>query len=155
MTGFRLGSGKKEKLSPPVKPTALVDEVSAAQGFGIRNYLHQFYLSPTVEDIEQSGAWYLLPQQPSKRGGLLVCRICTVIGTLRSFWISSYFTGLLLLTGGALSIIVGYSWPHAGVEETITKFYIFKVIERRADGYSILRNQSGENLNDIVVLLNF
>ncbi|KIH67972.1 hypothetical protein ANCDUO_01691 [Ancylostoma duodenale] len=59
MTGFRLGcGGKKDKLSPPgAKPTALVDEVSAPRGFGIRSYLHNFYLSPTVEDIEQSGAW--------------------------------------------------------------------------------------------------
>ncbi|VDM77666.1 unnamed protein product [Strongylus vulgaris] len=57
MTGFRLGcGGKKDKLSPPgAKPTALVDEVSAPRGFGIRSYLHNFYLSPTVEDIEQSG----------------------------------------------------------------------------------------------------
>ncbi|EPB67047.1 hypothetical protein ANCCEY_13860 [Ancylostoma ceylanicum] len=116
MTGFRLGcGGKKDKLSPPgAKPTALVDEVSAPRGFGIRSYLHNFYLSPTVEDIEQSGAWYLLPPPPAQRRGLFICRLCTVIG-------------LLLLIGGAVSIVVGYTWPHEGVEQSIYKIVIYEL----------------------------
>ncbi|CAI4223555.1 unnamed protein product [Auanema sp. JU1783] len=114
MTGFRLGCGGK-KLSPPgpTKPTALVDEVSAPRGFGIRNYLHQFYQSPTVEDIEQSGAWYLLPPPPAQRRGLFFCRIATVLG-------------LLLLVAGAVSIIIGYSWPQEGIEESITRIVIYQ-----------------------------
>ena len=102
MTGFRLGCGTKtkggEKLSPPGgKPTALVDGVTAPQGFGIKSYLHHFYQSPTVEDMDQS-AWYLLPPPPSARRGLFLCRICTIIG-------------LLLLVAGACCIVVGYMWP--------------------------------------------
>uniref|UniRef100_A0A7E4ZXL4 Peptidase S1 domain-containing protein n=1 Tax=Panagrellus redivivus TaxID=6233 RepID=A0A7E4ZXL4_PANRE len=27
------------------------------KAFGIRSYLHQFYLSPTAEEVEASGAW--------------------------------------------------------------------------------------------------
>jgi hypothetical protein len=66
MTGFKPGalggSKKKDKPSPTtttaVKPTALVDAVDApCKRFGIRSYLHQFYQSPTVEDIETAGAW--------------------------------------------------------------------------------------------------
>lgn len=42
------------------KPTALLDGVTApSSGFGIRSYLHQFYQSPAVEDIESAGAWYI------------------------------------------------------------------------------------------------
>jgi hypothetical protein len=116
MTGFRLGTAAKkaEKLSPPTqKPTALVDAVTAPpSGFGIKSYLHNFYHSPTVEDIEQSGAWYLLPPPPSQRRGLFVCRICTVLG-------------LLLLLSGAIGIIIGYMWPHEGVEATINHIAIY------------------------------
>jgi hypothetical protein len=136
MTGFRLGcGGKKEKLSPPgalKAPTALVDEVSAPRGFGIRSYLHQFYLSPTVEDIEQSGAWYLLPPPPAQRRGLFICRVCTVIG-------------LLLLVAGAVSIIVGYSWPHEGIEESITRVVIY---EDEDGGYYVPQDKLREMLLD-------
>jgi len=118
MTGFKHGVvQKKEKLSPvstAVKPTELVDAVDMPQKrFGIRSYLHQFYQSPTVEDIETAGAWYLLPPAPTKRTGLLVCRILTVVG-------------LLMLIGGAASIVVGYTWPHERIEETIERFAIFQ-----------------------------
>ncbi|CAD6193922.1 unnamed protein product [Caenorhabditis auriculariae] len=114
MTGFRLGSNnKKEKLSPQGKPTALVDEVSEPKGFGIRNYLHQFYVTPTTEDVEQNGTWYLLPPPPAQRRGLFVCRVCTVVG-------------LLLLMSGAVAIVVGYTWPHEEIEQTISKFIIFQ-----------------------------
>ncbi|KAK6009040.1 hypothetical protein OSTOST_26062, partial [Ostertagia ostertagi] len=108
MTGFRLGcGGKKDKLSPPgTKPTALVDEVSAPRGFGIRRpkkglcYLHNFYLSPTVEEMEQGGAWYLLPPPPAQRRGLFICRLCTVLG-------------LLLLIGGLVMSSVHMASRHS------------------------------------------
>ncbi|KAK5974949.1 hypothetical protein GCK32_020158, partial [Trichostrongylus colubriformis] len=87
--------------------------VSAPRGFGIRSYLHNFYLSPTVEDMEQGGAWYLLPPPPAQRRGLFICRLCTVLG-------------LLLLIGGAVSIVIGYTWPHEGVEQSIYKIVIYE-----------------------------
>ena len=46
--------------SPPAaaKPSTLVDAVEdKPKGFGIKSYLHQFYQSPTAEDIEAAGAW--------------------------------------------------------------------------------------------------
>lgn len=57
---------------------------------------------------------YLLPPPPAQRRGLFICRICTVIG-------------LLLLIGGAVSIVVGYTWPHEGVEQSIYKIVIYEV----------------------------
>lgn len=45
-------------ISGTSNPTALLDGVTTpAAGFGIRSYLHQFYQSPAVEDIESAGAW--------------------------------------------------------------------------------------------------
>ncbi|CAB3397667.1 unnamed protein product [Caenorhabditis bovis] len=113
MTGFRLGN-KKEKLSPSTaKPSALVDEVSAPRNFGIRNYLHQFYVTPTGEELE-SGAWYLLPPPPAQRRGLLVCRVCTLIG-------------LFLLIAGAVAITVGYTWKYnRHIEQSIERFVLFQ-----------------------------
>ncbi|KAK0414032.1 hypothetical protein QR680_007115 [Steinernema hermaphroditum] len=116
MGGFNLGLTKKEKLSPPApKPTALVDAVTAPPSgtFGIRNYIHQFYQSPTVEDIETSGAWYLLPPPPAQRRGLYICRLLTVVG-------------LLMLIGGAGAIAVGYTWPHEALEDSIVKIAIYQ-----------------------------
>jgi len=116
MTGFRLGSAgaKKEKTSSPQRPTALVDEVSAPRSFGIRSYLHNFYVSPTVEDMEQIGGnWYLLPPSQTSRRGLFVCRFCMILG-------------LVLLIGGAVSIVVGHIWPHEDVLEQINRLSIFK-----------------------------
>ncbi|GMT12515.1 hypothetical protein PFISCL1PPCAC_3812 [Pristionchus fissidentatus] len=116
MTGFRLGTAKTakgDKLSPPgTKPSALVDAVTAPQGFGIKSYLHHFYQSPTVEDMDQS-AWYLLPPPPAMRRGLFACRLCTCIG-------------LLLLIAGACSIVVGYTWPHETVEQSVQRLSIFQ-----------------------------
>ncbi|KAF8384306.1 hypothetical protein PRIPAC_73448 [Pristionchus pacificus] len=116
MTGFSLGCTKKvkgDKLSPPgAKPTALVDAVTVPQGFGIKSYLHQFYQSPTVEDMDQS-AWYLLPPPPAMRRGLFVCRLCTCIG-------------LLLLIAGACSIVVGYTWPHDTVEQAMHRVSVYQ-----------------------------
>jgi len=116
MTGFRLlGSGgtKAKEKSSPQRPTALVDEVSAPRSFGIRSYLHNFYVSPTAEEAEQiGGAWYLLPP-PSPTRGLFVCRLCMIIG-------------LFLLIGGAGSIVVGYTWPHEGVMDKIDRLSIFQ-----------------------------
>uniref|UniRef100_A0A1I7WYV0 Transmembrane protein n=1 Tax=Heterorhabditis bacteriophora TaxID=37862 RepID=A0A1I7WYV0_HETBA len=56
---------------------------------------------------------YLLPPPPAQRRGLFFCRICTVIG-------------LLLLVGGAVSIIIGYTWPHQGIEQSIYKIVIYE-----------------------------
>ncbi|CAJ0582611.1 unnamed protein product, partial [Mesorhabditis spiculigera] len=116
MTGFRLGTAaKKDKLSPPAnKPTALVDAVTGPpQGFGIKSYLHNFYYSPTPDDVEQTGAWYLLPPPPSQRRGLFVCRICTIIG-------------LFLLLSGAVGIIIGYTWPQEPLEDSISHIAVFQ-----------------------------
>ncbi|VDN56208.1 unnamed protein product [Dracunculus medinensis] len=117
MTIFGRGSTAKKKnveVSDVSKPTALVDAVTAPpRGFGIRSYLHQFYQSPTVEDIENAGAWYLLPPPPAQRTGLYICRILTVFG-------------LLLLIGGAAAIVVGYTWPHEAIEDSIVKIAIYQ-----------------------------
>lgn len=122
MTIFGRGStAKKENVddgggvsSGTIKPTELIDGVTTpSRGFGIRSYLHQFYQSPTVEDIESAGAWYLLPPPPAQRTGLWVCRLLTVFG-------------LLLLIGGAIAIVIGYTWPHEGVEESIVRIAIYQ-----------------------------
>ncbi|VDN07292.1 unnamed protein product [Thelazia callipaeda] len=121
MTIFGRGEAlKKENAkesnghSGATKPTALIDGVTTpAQGFGIRSYLHQFYQSPTVEDIESAGAWYLLPPPPAQRRGFWLCRLLTVFG-------------LFLLIGGAVAIVVGYTWPHEGVEESIVRIAIYQ-----------------------------
>ncbi|VDO51207.1 unnamed protein product, partial [Brugia timori] len=34
--------------------------------------------------------------------------------------------GLILLIGGAVAIIVGYTWPHEGVEESIARIAIYQ-----------------------------
>jgi len=80
---------------------AVVDGISLGDDgkrFGIRSYLHQFYLSsPTIEDLENPGAWYLMPPPPMQRMSSYLCRILTLIG-------------LLLLLAGAAFIIIGYTW---------------------------------------------
>ncbi|MCP9262739.1 hypothetical protein DINM_005712 [Dirofilaria immitis] len=96
------------------KPTALLDGVTAqTAGFGIKSYLHQFYQSPAAEDIESAGAWYLLPPPPAQRTGLWLCRVLTVVG-------------LILLISGAIAIVIGYTWPHEGVEESIARIAIYQ-----------------------------
>jgi len=42
-----------------------------------------------------------------------VCRILTIVG-------------LMMLIGGAAAIVVGYTWPHERIEETIERFAIFQ-----------------------------
>ncbi|CAD5231563.1 unnamed protein product [Bursaphelenchus xylophilus] len=101
-----------EKLS---EESAVVDEVTlgpdGGKRFGIKSYLHHFYLSPTVEDIE-GNAWYLLPPPPAQRMSVYICRVVTLIG-------------LLLLLAGAGMIIVGYTWkPRNSVEESLMKIAI-------------------------------
>ncbi|OZC12352.1 hypothetical protein X798_00874 [Onchocerca flexuosa] len=117
MTIFGRGSTpRKEETTDngTSKPTALLDGVTTpATGFGIRSYLHQFYQSPAVEDIESAGAWYLLPPPPAQRTGLWLCRVLTVFG-------------LILLIGGAVAIVIGYTWPHEGVEESIARIAIYQ-----------------------------
>uniref|UniRef100_A0A915Q5E9 Uncharacterized protein n=1 Tax=Setaria digitata TaxID=48799 RepID=A0A915Q5E9_9BILA len=121
MTIFGRGSASKkdeatdhDNIIGASKPNALLDGVTApGKGFGIRSYLHQFYQSPTIEDIESAGAWYLLPPPPAQRAGLWLCRVLTVFG-------------LVLLIGGAVAIVVGYTWPHEGVEESIVRIAIYQ-----------------------------
>ena len=109
------GSSSTKDEKKLAKESAVIDGVDVGGGvgggigcgaskvFGIKSYLHHFYLaSPnaTLEDLEPGGAnaWYLLPPPPAQRMGLYICRIFTIIG-------------LLLLMGGAISIIIGYCWP--------------------------------------------
>uniref|UniRef100_A0A0R3S584 Transmembrane protein n=1 Tax=Elaeophora elaphi TaxID=1147741 RepID=A0A0R3S584_9BILA len=121
MTIFSRGSASRKEdadddgnTRSTSKPTTLLDGVTTpAAGFGIRSYLHQFYQSPAVEDIESAGAWYLLPPPPAQRTGLWLCRLLTVFG-------------LVLLIGGAVAIVVGYTWPHEGVEESIARIAIYQ-----------------------------
>ena len=104
---------RHHEVDVPSKENQVIDGVTLGgdKKFGIRSYLHNFYLSPTYEDIETHGAWYLLPPPPAQRMGLFVCRILTVIG-------------LFLLLGGATAIIVGYTWPHENVEVSIMRIAI-------------------------------
>jgi hypothetical protein len=57
---------------------------------------------------------YLLPPPPVTRTGLYICRILTVIG-------------LLLLLTGAVGIVIGYTWPHERLEESMTKVAVYQV----------------------------
>ncbi|VDK88904.1 unnamed protein product [Litomosoides sigmodontis] len=117
MTIFGRGlASKKENTTDkdPSKPTALLDGVTTpAASFGIRSYLHQFYQSPAVEDMESAGAWYPLPPPSTQRTGLWLCRVLTIFG-------------LVLLIGGAVAIVVGYTWPHERVEESIARIAIYQ-----------------------------
>lgn len=115
--------GKKFYLSlNPPKPTPMEKESEVIDGvilggekkaFGIRSYLHQFYLSPTAEEVEASGAWYLLPPPPRQRAGVYICRFLSILG-------------LLLLIGGAAAIIYGYSYQREDVETSIMKIAIIQ-----------------------------
>jgi len=115
---LKLNFGSKYKRHQEVdvqsRDSQVIDGVTLGpddKKFGIKSYLHHFYLSPTYEDVETSGAWYLLPPPPAQRMGLYICRVLTVIG-------------LLLLLGGAVAIVVGYTWPHEDVELSIMRVAI-------------------------------
>lgn len=96
---------------------AVLDGISLGEEgkkFGIRSYLHQFYLSsPTIEELENPGSWYLMPPPPMQRMSSYLCRIITLIG-------------LLLLLVGAAFIIIGYTWKPSSddVDTEITKIAI-------------------------------
>jgi len=105
---------RHQEVDVPSKENQVIDGVDwkgEKKKFGIKSYLHNFYLSPTYEDIEMKGAWYLLPPPPAQRMGLFLCRIMTVIG-------------LFLLLAGATAIVVGYTWPHEDVELSIMRIAI-------------------------------
>uniref|UniRef100_A0A0N5AQ40 Transmembrane protein n=1 Tax=Syphacia muris TaxID=451379 RepID=A0A0N5AQ40_9BILA len=112
MTIWSLGkASKKENLLASSgtngSSTGLVDAVTALNhGFGIRSYLHQFYQSPTTEESPASSAWYLLPPPPSQRKGLFLCHLLSILG-------------LLILLGGAATIVAGYTWPHQSTEDIL------------------------------------
>jgi hypothetical protein len=111
---LNLWSNDEKKKQQSQHETAVIDGVDGPESgrvhsgkmfFGIKSYLHQFYLTsptnPFIDDVEPAiggAAWYLLPPPPSQRMGLYVCRLLTVIG-------------LLLLLSGAAGIIIGYCWP--------------------------------------------
>jgi hypothetical protein len=92
--------------------------------FGIKSYLHNFYLTPGgLEHISDGkgiaeNAWYLLPPPPTQRMGLYVCRLITVLG-------------LLLLLCGASSIIIGYCWPR---EQNVERELMRIAIDQDEDG---------------------
>lgn len=81
-------------------------------------------MTPTGDDVEGGGAmggpmsgaaWYLLPPPPAQRRGLLVCRICTIIG-------------LLFLIAGAVTICIGYTWrEERNIEQSIERFVLYQV----------------------------
>uniref|UniRef100_A0A915MCH5 Uncharacterized protein n=1 Tax=Meloidogyne javanica TaxID=6303 RepID=A0A915MCH5_MELJA len=106
-------------------PAGEVGDDGGSKFFGIKSYLHNFYLTPGgLEHIEGVGkgtaenAWYLLPPPPTQRMGLYVCRLLTVLG-------------LLLLLGGATAIIVGYCWPR---EQNIEGELMRIAIDQDEDG---------------------
>jgi len=104
-----------DQVEPSEEPS-VVDGITLGETkrFGIKSYLHQFYLSsPTIDELENPNAWYLLPPSPAQRMSSLVCRVITLIG-------------LLLLLAGAGFIIVGYTWrPMADdLDSEITKIAI-------------------------------
>ncbi|KAI6189963.1 hypothetical protein M3Y97_00065100 [Aphelenchoides bicaudatus] len=116
MKKFSLKLWPRADQADPTDEPSVVDGITLGEGkrFGIRSYLHQFYLSsPTVDDLENPNAWYLLPPPPMVRASSLVCRIITLIG-------------LLLLLAGAGFIIVGYTWkPDVNdIDSEITKIAI-------------------------------
>src|SRR4051812_27762193 len=54
-------SNGAKKLVEEDQESAVIDGVdgNGKKTFGIKHYLHQFYLSPTVEEVETSGTWYV------------------------------------------------------------------------------------------------
>lgn len=100
---LRLWSRNREETQSD--EPAVVDGITVGEKrFGIRSYLNQFYLSsPTIEDLENPSAWYLLPPPPLQRASSYLCRIVTLIG-------------LLLLLAGAGFIIVGYVYKPSSDE---------------------------------------
>lgn len=81
------------------EPPSVVDGITLGEEkrFGIKSYLHHFYLSsPTIDELE-SNPWYLLPPSQTQRMSTLFCRVMT-------------FIALLLIMAGAGFIIIGYTW---------------------------------------------
>uniref|UniRef100_A0A914UHF9 Transmembrane protein n=1 Tax=Plectus sambesii TaxID=2011161 RepID=A0A914UHF9_9BILA len=67
----------------------------------------------SIKDYVHGAPAYLLPPPPVTRTGLYICRILTVIG-------------LLLLLTGAVGIVIGYTWPHERLEETMDKVAVYQ-----------------------------
>lgn len=126
---LNLWSNDEKKGKPESAVIDGVDGQSGGRFFGIKSYLHQFYLaSPTsvnhfldAEGHEIPGTtWYLLPPAPA-RAGLYLCRLLTIIG-------------LLLLIAGAAGIIVGYCWPNARGSATIETSLMRIAIDQDEEG---------------------
>uniref|UniRef100_A0AC35TUG3 Ion_trans_2 domain-containing protein n=1 Tax=Rhabditophanes sp. KR3021 TaxID=114890 RepID=A0AC35TUG3_9BILA len=91
---------------------AVIDGViNDPKTFGIKSYLHNFYQSPVMEDVEHPGTWLLLPPPPAHRKGMMICRFLTVIG-------------IILLIAGSGFIVAGYTWPHEPIEESLFRIAI-------------------------------
>uniref|UniRef100_A0A0N4ZXG4 Neur_chan_memb domain-containing protein n=1 Tax=Parastrongyloides trichosuri TaxID=131310 RepID=A0A0N4ZXG4_PARTI len=97
------------KISQSNEGAVIDGIVNESKPFGIKSYLHNFYQTPT--DEERPGAWLLLPPPPAQRRGMLFCRFLTVLG-------------ILLLMCGATGIVIGYTWPHEPIEQSLYKIAI-------------------------------
>lgn len=83
---------------------------------GVFLSIRSFKKKKSSNELELRASYlrYLLPPPPAQRTGLYICRVLTVFG-------------LLLLIGGAVAIVIGYTWPREGVEESIVKIAIYQV----------------------------
>ncbi|KAI6213514.1 hypothetical protein M3Y94_00159400 [Aphelenchoides besseyi] len=103
---------RKDEHQPLDEDIGVVDGVVLNEKkFGVRSYLKQFY-SPSIDELDNPGAWYLLPPSPAQRLSVYLCRCVTLIG-------------LLLLLAGAALIVFGYTWKSTGnIEDALLRISI-------------------------------